>query len=117
MKGEESKIELVSCLNGGAYCQGHLDIINKRFTASNQYVRNKEYSKSIEELISAFDETSELSESSCSRCAAFFRDTITRSLENIQVDLSRMSHGFFRQRYEIPYQLATNKLEELKRRQ
>lgn len=113
---EENKIELVSCLNGGMRCQHHLDLINKRFSASNQYIQNKEYVRSIEELKNAYDETTGLSDSSCVKCAEFFRETITKSLETIQIDLSRMSRGLYRKRYAVSYRLATSTLKELKRK-
>lgn len=110
----ETKIELVSCLNGGRHCQNHLDLINEKFAFSNYYVRNKEYYKSIEELKIAFEATNELSGSSCEKCAEFFRETITKSLENIQVDLSKMMQSRFRyRRYQTPYEHATETLKEL----
>lgn len=111
----ENKIELVSCLSGGRRCQEHLDLINEKFAVSSYYVGNKEYYKSIEELKTAFEATNELSGSSCEKCAEFFRETITQSLENIQSDLSRMMQSRFRNRhYQIPYEHVTNTLKELK---
>ena len=113
---EQNKIELVSCLHGGFDCQEHLAIINKKFTASNRFMRNKDYAKSIEALKNAYYITSELSESSCSRCAEFFRSTITKSLENMQEDLHKMSTGLFRpKRYQLSYKLASSVLEEFKK--
>ena len=117
LKDMEDKIELVSCLNGGKYCQTHLEVINKRFSSSNQYILNKDYYRSIESLKSAYEETAELSESSCSQCAELFRETITKSLENIQGDLLKMSNGFLKpKRFQVSYRLATSTLEELKRK-
>lgn len=113
----ENKIELVSCQNGGKNCQQHLDLINEKFSVSGYYIRNKEYLKSIEELKVAFDATNELSGPTCEKCAALFRETITKSLENIQIDLFRMMRSRFRyRRYQTPYEHATKTLKELKSR-
>jgi hypothetical protein len=111
----ENKFELVSCLNGGRFCQDHLHLINEKFAISTYYMRNKEYYKSVEELKVAFEATNELSGPSCERCAEFFRATITKSLENMQIDLDRMMKSRFGyNRYQVPYQHVTKTLNELK---
>lgn len=117
-KDRQKKIELVSCLHGGNGCSEQLTIINERFVESDRYIRNKDYIRSINALKNAFEITSELPESSCANCAQFFRETITKSLENIHDDLAKLSNGFFRpKRYQSCYRLAGNTLEELKRKQ
>ncbi|MDP2335177.1 MAG: hypothetical protein Q8N05_01780 [Bacteroidota bacterium] len=114
---KQDKIEIVGCPRGGKDCVVHLSAINKSFLASSRTMRNKEYARSIEALKDAFYKTDELQDSSCLKCAELFRSTITQSLENIHVDLQKMTGGlFFRKRYQYSYALATTALEEFKKK-
>lgn len=115
---KQDKIELVgNCLLGDKYlCKKQLSVINKKFLASSRYFRDKDYTRSIEELKSAFYITTEIQETSCTKCIELFRSTITESLENIHADLQKMSTGFFvRKHYQSSYELATSVLGELKK--
>ena len=111
---EENKFELLGCPFGGNSCKSQLAVINKNYMESARYQQEKNYLKAIELLKSAYYKTHELQKSSCIKCAALFRTTITRSLEDMHKELERMSTGIFRnKRYHGVYVEAGNALKEL----
>lgn len=91
-----NKIELVNCPRNGMVCGEQLSEINRMFLESNDYQHNKEYQLSIKILKDAYDKTWEMSESTCYKCATLFRAIIRQSLENMHIDLQRMSKGTFK---------------------
>ncbi|MFW6309512.1 MAG: hypothetical protein ACOC1D_00285 [Prolixibacteraceae bacterium] len=110
------KIELVRCPRGGKNCSSQLSDINKIYLESNNYKHNKEYRMSIESLKHAFDKTYELKESECEKCARIFRSTIIDSLENMHVELGKISSGYFRsKRFKGSYLMAEKTLQTLKK--
>lgn len=113
---KQDKIELVGCPRVGKECAEHLSAMNKSFLASSKNMRNKEYTRSIEALKSAFYKTNELQESSCIKCAELFRLTSTQSLELIHEDLQKMCTGLFKsKRFQSSYELAGIVLQEFKK--
>lgn len=111
---EESKIELLGCPFGGNTCKNQLAVINNNYSESARHQQEKNYQKAIELLKSAYYKTHELQKSSCVKCAAMFRTTITQSLEDMHKELERMSTGIFRnKRYYGVYVEAGNVLKEL----
>jgi len=115
---KQDSIELVSCPLGGKICDEHRAVINKNLLASRKYLRDKDYSKSIESLKLAYNKTTDLNEKSCDKCAELFRSTVTNSMENIHDDLYRMSRSlFFRKRFQESFVLAQNVLKEFKKEQ
>jgi hypothetical protein len=110
-----NKIELVSCLRNGDECAEHRFFINRHFNDSYDYLLNKDYSRSILALKSAYNKTNELQSSPCVKCAELFRDTITKSLEYIHQDLYKMSKSFFgARRFQSSFELAKVVLSEIK---
>jgi hypothetical protein len=111
------KIELVSCPRNGKNCDKHLDMINTHFNESIIYQSEKNYRRSVELLKRAFDETMNLKEPTCVRCAALYRSTIIESLESTYDDLRAMTSGLFRSdRYKGSYIMADSVLQDLKSR-
>ena len=109
-------IELESCPLEGKHCKEHMAFINKNMRVSLGHLLNKEYSQSIEELKTAYYKTTELNEPACLQCAQFFRSTITRSMEQIQEDLQKMSTGIFKvKRFNSSLEQANNVLKEFKK--
>lgn len=110
---KQDKIELLSCPGKGMICKEHLSVVNKCYVESEHYQREKDYTKSIETLKSAFYKTTELVESPCNKCATVFRSTITESMENLHVELEKMSTGIFgKKRYQSSYIMADTVLRE-----
>lgn len=122
-KGTESsipanKIELINCPKGGATCSSQLSDINKNFMESDNYQQNKEYRMSIRSLQNAFDKTYELEVSKCKKCAQLFRSTIINSLENMHVELEKMSSEKFRgKHYRSSYVLAEDAIRDLREKE
>lgn len=95
------KIELAGGTLENKKCIEHLFLVNNSYHESDKFQRDKDFRNSIETLKKAFNKTFELEESSCIKCAEFFRSTIINSLENIHWELKKMSSGIFRtKRYE-----------------
>jgi len=94
-KEKQSKIEVVSCPRKDKICQEHLLIVNKCYVESEHYFREKNFNSCIDTIKDAFYETAELTDPPCSKCAVFFRSTITASLENMRGEIEKMSSGFF----------------------
>lgn len=110
---QRDKIELASCPQKSFKCREHLFVINENYRQSDQYIQNKDYHSSIENLKNAFYKTLEIKESSCLKCAEFFRSTISESLENIHKELGKMSTGIFKsKRFQSSYQEAATVLKE-----
>ncbi|MBA4411467.1 MAG: hypothetical protein Q8S54_04090 [Bacteroidota bacterium] len=110
------KIELLKCPKEGIGCEDHRLVINRDYCASQNYMHDKDYSRSILALKNAFHKTTELNETSCLNCARLFRSTITESLEYIHEDLLNMSTGILgTKRFQSSFELAVNVLMEMKR--
>ena len=113
----QSKIQMVSCPLDNKLCVENLSAINKYYRESNDYHLKKDYPRSIEALKLAFNLTYEINNSSCLKCAELFRSTIISSLENIHLDLERMTTGLFKsKRFQSSLELATLVLDELKKK-
>lgn len=113
--GENRKIELMACPNGGNSCSEHLAVINSNFGIVDESLANKDYTKSIEALNVAFQKANELQEESCMKCAELFKQSIIQSLEEIQNDLKIMSRGLFgKRRFQANYIQASELLKEFK---
>ena len=70
---------------------------------------------SIRSLQNAFDKTYELEVSKCKKCAQLFRSTIINSLENMHVEIEKMSSEKFRgKRYRSSYVLAADAVRDLR---
>lgn len=115
LRDAENKIELLSCPHGGKSCDKHLSAINGNFVESRSFRKDKDYTRSIYALKSAFVKTSELKDSKCIQCTDLFRATITQSLEKIHDELQGMSTGLFKtDKYRASYLLAENVLNDFK---
>jgi hypothetical protein len=115
LRDAENKIELLSCPHGGKSCNEHLSSINGNFVESRGFRKDKDYTRSIYALKSAFAETSELKDSKCIKCADLFRTTITQSLEKIHDELQGISTGLFKtDTSKASYLLAENVLNDFK---
>jgi hypothetical protein len=111
-----SKIELLTCQEGGKRCKDHLVLINQKYSIAHELLSEKDYMNSIKALKDAFYISSELRETSCLKCAELFRSTITQSLENINLELQALTSGFLKKKRYIPsYIESCNVLEELKK--
>ena len=113
----QTKIEMVNCSLDKVLCVEHLSLINKYYIESNEYYLTKDYQRSIEALKLAFNATYEIHNSSCLKCAELFRSTIISSLENISLDLERMTTGLFKsKRFQSSFELATLALDEFRKK-
>ena len=113
----QAKIEMVNCPLDKVLCVEHLSVINKYYGESNEYHLKKDYQRSIEALKLAFNSTYKINNSSCLKCAELFRSTIISSLENIHLDLERMSTGMFKsKRFQSSFILAALVLDEFKKK-
>ncbi len=111
-----NKIELLSCRSGGKNCQNHLSLINQKYSKAYNFQLEKDYINSIKALKDAFYITSEIHESSCTKCAALFRLTLTESLENINNELHKLTSGIFgKKKYEFSYIESCNVLREFQK--
>ena len=109
------KFELMVCHAGGYNCREHLSVINECYVEAKNYHFDKDYLNSIESLKYAFFKTADLNQESCLNCAKLFRTTITRSLENINVELKILTSGFLsKKRYHRSYQASCEVLNEIK---
>ena len=113
---DENKIELLSCNSGANNCKNHLLVINQCYTAANSFHLEKDYYNSIESLKNAFLMTCELREDTCIHCANLFRSTIAKSLENINIELKKLTTGIMgNKRYLKSYKKSCAVLEDVKR--
>jgi len=113
----QPKIEIVNCPNDKSECVAQLPVINQHFHESHDSFLNKDYKSSIAILKRAYDTTYEIQESSCKNCTGLFRSTIISSLENIHLDLQKMTTGWFKsKRFRSSYELSALVLEELRQR-
>lgn len=109
------KIQLEKCPRDKQMCKEHLAIVNNSHVESNKYRYDKNFQGSIETLKNAFYVTFELNEKSCKKCTNFFRSTLTKSLEDMHVELGKMSKGIFKtKRYQTDYIETSKVLMELK---
>lgn len=95
------KIEVEGCPFKMKNCK-HLSAVNASHHEADIYYLNKEFQWSIESLRKAYYKTFNIKDSACGKCAGLFRSTITGSLENIQLDLEKMSKGLFRTKRYLP---------------
>jgi len=113
---KQDKIELVSCPRKNMICQKQLSFVNKCFQESEQYVRDKDFHRSIDTLKDAFYKTEELDQLPCSRCAELFRLTINESVVSIQDELEGMISGLFGNKsYQSSWDKAAEVLDEFER--
>jgi len=90
--------------------------VNKCYVESEHYFSEKNFNSSIDTIKDTFYETAELTDPPCSKCAAFFRSTITASLENIHVEIEKMASCFFGdKRYQPSCIKAAEVLNEFKK--
>ena len=116
-RDNQDKFELVSCPRLGEDCKKTFSAINASFLSSERYWRDKEYSRAIGELKSAFYSVNEITEASCAGCTELFRSTILESLGHIHEDLEKMNRGFYRKnRYQSSYDLATGVIDEFRKK-
>jgi hypothetical protein len=109
------KIQIARCPLKEQKCKEHLAIVNNYHAQSSNLFYNKNFQGAITSLKNAYYVTAELNESSCLKCADFFRLTISQSLENIHEDIRRMSSGIFKtNRYQASYKEADKVLNEFK---
>jgi hypothetical protein len=115
-KQNENKIELLSCNSGAENCKEHLLIINRCYVEANTFHQEKDYLNSIESLKNAFLMSCDLRHDSCSECANLFRATITKSLENINDELYRLTTGILKnKRYIKSYKESCAVLNDIKK--
>jgi len=113
---KQDKIELLVCNSGSQNCKEHLLTINKCYIEANNYHLEKDYLNYIESLKNAFFMTSGLQEASCLKCADFFRSTITKSLENINEELQKLTTGLIsNNRYVLSYNKSCTVLNDFKK--
>ena len=111
--GNPDKIELVNCPLKDIMCKGHLSEVNKSYLESEQFLRERDFHRSIETLKNAFYKTTDLIENPCANCAQLFRSTIVESMINIHSELNSMTKGIFgNKRYKSSYINADNALKE-----
>lgn len=116
LKGKYEPIKFVSCPFNGSKCVSRRSVINKCLSNSYEFLSDKQYDDSIDELKTAFNETIDLHGSPCSHCAQLFRSRITDSMEQIQGELHRMTTGFFRwDDYKPSYELANTVINEFRK--
>lgn len=112
---EKKKFELIQCPVKHTYCKGILPALNEYYAESENFLRSKNFHKSIEALENAFYKTMELTESPCLNCGAFFRSTISKSVENVHCELESMSKGLFStNRFQSSCEKAELVLDEFK---
>lgn len=113
---KQNKIEIVSCVNDEIKCKNQLSLINKSYLESDQLRRNKDYPRSIEKLKNAFLKTTELQDSKCQKCTLFFQQTISDSLEEMKVELEKLTTGLFARKYYKPsYNLVSQTIQDLEK--
>lgn len=113
---EGNKIELLNCNSGANNCKNHLVVINECYTAANSFHLEKDYLNSIESLRNAFLMTCELREDTCVQCANLFRTTIAQSLENINIELKKLTTGIMgNKRYLKSYKKSCAVLDDIRR--
>ncbi len=116
-KNSGEAIHLESCPENGDNCQAHRAIINKCLNNSFDSFLQSQYEKSINELKVAFEQTLDMEQKTCAKCAELFRLRITTSLEQIQGELQQMTSGFFKStRHKPSLKYATTVINELKER-
>ncbi len=112
---KQNKIELLTCNSSSQNCKEHLLIINKCYVEAYGYQLEKDYINSIESLKCAFYRTCDLQEASCINCAHLFRSTITKSLENINEELLKLTSGLIgNKRYFSSYEKSCSVLNDIK---
>lgn len=110
------KIELIMCNTGPQNCKEHLQKINKCYVEAHDYRLENDYSSSIESLKCAFYKTCDLQEDTCKKCVEFFRSTITKSVENINVELQDLTTGIFINRnYVLSFNKSSDFLQDIKK--
>ncbi len=112
---KQDKIELVSCKLKDLQCEKLIPVINESYVEVTQFRLDKDYQRSIEALKNAYFKTLELKQSSCFKCADFFRSMIIESLENIYLELEKLNTGYYRKNhFQTSYVTAGIVIDEIK---
>lgn len=115
LNDKQEKFEFVKCPGGKLKCKDQLSVINKIYGESEFFHREKNYHSSIQSLKNAFYITLELTEKPCNKCAEVFRMTVIDSLENIRLELKKITTGIFgSKKYKPSLVLVEKTLDELK---
>jgi uncharacterized membrane protein YfhO len=111
-----NKIELLSCYLKKVKCTEHLNEINNNYENADLFRYEKDYSKSIRLLKNAYFKASELNkESTCTNCVSMFHQTIKHTLEDLNMELHNMTHGFFaRKRFKPNYLESCHALNDIR---
>lgn len=113
---EQVNSGFVGCPYRGRNCKRQLTVIHKHYLNSSKYQKEKKFQLAIKFLKSAYYKTDELKHSTCAKCIALFRATITDSMEELQKELHKLNHGIFRKnRYDDVYTEAQNALRDFYR--
>jgi hypothetical protein len=114
-KNSGEAIHLESCPENGDNCQAHRAVINECLKNSFNFFLQSHYEQAINELQTAFNQTLDMEQETCAKCAELFRLRITSSLEQIQGELQKMTTGFFKSnRHKPTLEYATRVINELK---
>ena len=114
-KNEEDSFILESCPNGGFNCQFLLKHINEIMAHARDCIVNKDYQKALDLKSRAFQETIYLEYEQCLPCTHLFRDIIIESVNNLVLDLQKMTSGIFRNnKFETTLQQAEALLDKMK---
>jgi hypothetical protein len=106
----QDKIEMIGSKKDHHVCLTYLPEINRLLKESDIYYRDRDYTRSIEALEKAYENTMELQNTECFKCAGLFLSTIVTSLEEMNRELQRMSKGLF---HTDRYQSSSIKTERL----
>ena len=109
----QDKIELRHCPQNSFKCREHLSVINENYRTFEDYIQAKDYFTCIENFKNAYYTTLELKDTSCLKCAVYFRSMIYESLKAMHQELGKMSTGIFKnRRYKSCYLKAAKVLQE-----
>ncbi|MFW6309507.1 MAG: hypothetical protein ACOC1D_00260 [Prolixibacteraceae bacterium] len=107
------KFELISCPLNGKFCTQIRAKMNQNYADYVDFRSMKNFDQSIQALENAYNQTRKLPESPCSACAAFYRSTITESIEDLHDELKGMAKGIFStKRFESSREKAEQVLED-----
>lgn len=109
---KEAFIKLEYCKEDGESCSSQLNAVNKNLVLARKLIEEKEYSKALQEINSAFNITYEIERPGCQKCAKLFRNTILNSLKQIIDDLKKTTSGIFAKKSLKPDLLLAEELFE-----
>lgn len=113
--GKEEKFSLVRCSVDGIFCKNSiLPVLNSLYAEAQIYRINKEYPFAINRLEMALEKTLELQESTCTVCAAFFRQNIRNSIENMKKEMAGVPARCFRFSEKKAFENLSPELRQLK---